>query len=37
MHDTEAMITTSRRSNSARVAASRRRSISSLMVVSFSM
>ena len=37
MHDTEATMTVSRRSNSARVAASRRRSISSLIDVSFSM
>ncbi len=37
MQETEATISTSRRSNSALVARRRRRSISSLMLVSFSM
>ena len=37
MHDTEATMITSRRSNSAWVAACRRRSISSLREESFSM
>ena len=37
MQETEATMITSRRSNSALVARSRRRSISSLMLVSFSM
>ena len=37
MHDTLATIRTSRRSNSERVAESRIRSISSLVVASFSM
>jgi hypothetical protein len=37
MHDTEATINTSRRSNRLLVARSRSRSISSLIVVSFSM
>ena len=37
MHDTEATISTSRRSNRERVADSRIRSISSLIVDSFSM
>ncbi len=37
MHDTLATMTTSRRSKSDRVAESRMRSISSLMVASFSM
>jgi hypothetical protein len=36
MHDTLATMMTSRRSNSDRVADSRRRSISSLMIASFS-
>jgi hypothetical protein len=37
MHETEATITTSRRANSAAVAAWRRRSMSSLIDESFSM
>ena len=37
MHETEATMITSRRSNSERVAESRMRSISSLIVDSFSM
>jgi hypothetical protein len=37
MQETEATITTSRRSNRLRVAESRRRSISSLIVASLSM